>query len=300
MQTVQGVYDNVSATGVAGGNAGNAAGGAISAANNAAAIATFLGAQAQETAEHSAFNEYSRMSEKDLQEMGVETGMDETQFRQKLANLDDSSMDGFRKNVIESLAGSGWSVNNPEDATPENIKKNSERLYNQLMDTKNPNATYQDMLNTVTTPLVNYMQGAVMAAYDQSDLGEYGGGQRSTGSGQGGSGGDKDKDKDKDSGTRKERVDLVLCNKKEIPKLNVNLFKKPPNFTILNKNFKLRDIKINSQDKPKAIMNAIKNGIIETQKRMDPKIIQDDAAEFDPLEATEGSSVPKGKTKTTT
>ena len=56
---------------------------------------------------------------------------------------------------------------------------------------------------------------------------------------------------DKNEGTRKERVDLVLCNKKEIPKLNVNLFKKPPTFTVLNKNFKLRDVKINTEDKPK-------------------------------------------------
>ena len=301
MQTVQGVYNNVSATGVAGSNAGNAADGAVSAANNAAAIATFLGAQAQETAEHSAYMEYSRMSESELREKGIQTGMDETRFRQQLADLNNTGMEGFRQNVIESLTGAGWSVNNPENATPENIQKNAERLYG-LVDPehRDPNASYQDILNTVTAPLINFAQGEVMAAYDQSSIGEYGGGQRATGSGTGGSGdGDSDKDSDK-SGTRKERVDLVLCNKKEIPKLNVNLFKKPPNFTVLNKNFKLRDIKINSQDKPKAIMNAIKNGIIETQKRMDPKIIQDEAGEYNPLEATEGSPTPSGTTETTT
>ena len=299
MQTVEGVYNNVSATGVAGANAGSAANGAVSAANNAALIANFLGAQAQETAEHAAYMEYSRTSEKDLREKGIESGMDETKFRQKLADLSDTSMSSFRENVIKGIAGSGWSVNNPNDATPENIEKNSQRLYDKVMSGKDPNASYQDILNTVTVPLVNYAQGAVMAAYDQSNIGEYGGGNRSKGSGSGGGSGDGS-DKDKDSGSKKERVDLVLCNKKEIPKLNVNLFKKPPNFTILNKNFKLRDIKINSQDKPKAIMNAIKNGIIETQKRMDPKIIQDEDAVYDPLAATDGSSTPSGTTKTTT
>ena len=78
----------------------------------------------------------------------------------------------------------------------------------------------------------------------------------------------------------------------------MNLFKTPPNFTILNKNFKVRDIKINSQDKPKAIMAAVKNGIIETQKRMDPKIIQDESGEYDPLAATEGKATPSGNTPT--
>lgn len=138
--------------------------------------------------------------------------------------------------------------------------------------------------------------GAVEAAYLASDTGE------DTGSGSdgggGGSGGGSDKDDDKKS--KKERVDLVLCNKKEIPKLNVNLFKKPPSFTVLNKNFKLRDIKVNTQDKPKAVLSSIKNAIIDVQKRSDPKIIQDEAAEYDPVSATDGNSVPSGSTNTST
>lgn len=118
-----------------------------------------------------------------------------------------------------------------------------------------------------------------------------------SGSGSGSGSGNKDKD---NTGTRKERVDLVLCNRKQIPKLNVNLFKKPPSFTILNKNFKLRDVKINSEDKPKAIMAAIKNSFIDIQKRTDPKIVQDENSVYDPLEATEGKDLPSGSSKTNT
>ena len=120
------------------------------------------------------------------------------------------------------------------------------------------------------------------------------------GDGSGGGNGSGSGDKDNDSGTRKERVDLVLCNRKTIPKLNVNLFKKPPSFTILNKNFKLRDVKINSEDKPKAIMAAIKNSFIDIQKRTDPKIIQDEDAVYDPAAATDGTNVPSGSAKTNT
>ena len=121
-----------------------------------------------------------------------------------------------------------------------------------------------------------------------SGLGEVGDND-SKGSGGGSGSGDKDKDQ----GTKKERVDLVLCNKKEIPKLNVNLFKKAPSFTILNKNFKLRDIKVNTQDKPKAVLASIKNAIIDVQKRTDPKIIQDEEAIYDPVGATDGNT-PSG------
>lgn len=112
---------------------------------------------------------------------------------------------------------------------------------------------------------------------------------------------DKDKDKDKnksDSSNRKNWVNLAICNKKEIPKLNVNLFKKPPNFTILNRNFKLRDVNVNTADDAKSIQNAVKNSIIEIQNRSNPKIIQDDAAEYDPLSATEGNNLPVGSKKT--
>lgn len=115
------------------------------------------------------------------------------------------------------------------------------------------------------------------------------------GTGSGSSGSDTDKDANKN---RKNWVNLAICNKKEIPKLNVNLFKKPPNFTILNRNFKLRDVNVNTADDPKSIQNAVKNSIIEIQNRSNPKIIQDDAAEYDPVNATEGNPIPTGTKKT--
>lgn len=119
-----------------------------------------------------------------------------------------------------------------------------------------------------------------------------------TGSGSGSGSGSGDNDDNK--GTKKERVDLVLCSKKEIPKLNVNLFKKPPTFTVLNKNFKVRDVKINTEDTPKAIMSSIKNAFIDVQKRSDPKIIQDEDAVYDPEGATDGNPLPSGTAKTRT
>jgi hypothetical protein len=109
---------------------------------------------------------------------------------------------------------------------------------------------------------------------------------------------DKDKDKTKDTSNKKNWVNLAICNKKEIPKLNVNLFKKPPNFTILNRNFKLRDVNVNTADDAKSIQNAVKNSIIEIQNRSNPKIIQDDAAEYDPVNATDGNPIPTGTKKT--
>lgn len=293
MQTVQGVYDNVNMTGNAAGAASGAEGGAVSAANNAASIAAFLGAQAQETAEKSAFKEYQRAGGSSSEE----------EFMSRLGNLDDKDMDVYRDKVFKSLAGAGWSVNNQADATPDNIKKNADRLITESdyqNKSRESGASYQDMLNTVTKPLTNFAQSATMAAYDQSNIGEYGSGSRSSGSGSGGGGGDgSDKGSDKTPNV-KNRVDLVLCNKKTIPKLNVNLFKKAPNFTVLNKNFKVRDIKINTEDKPKAMMNAVKNGIIDVQRRTDPKIIQDDEAVYDPTAATDGDNLPRGSTQTTT
>lgn len=136
--------------------------------------------------------------------------------------------------------------------------------------------------------------------YFASDIGEgddSGSGSGGSGSGGGGSGSSGSGDK---SGTKKDRVDLVLCSKKQIPKLDVNLFKKAPQFTILNKNFRLRDIKISTKDKPKAVLDSIKNAIIDTQQRMDPKIIQDEDAEYNPAEATDGKSLPAGSTNTST
>lgn len=302
-QTVQGVYDTVGVTSTAASNAGNASDGAFSASNNAAAIAAFLGAQAQETA-------YNSTRQAAIDNGDATTGgffgigahvMTEDEWRDTLNNNMDPKYDKYRQDTINAIRGAGLQVNHP-DYTPDQIKNRTNEITKGLVDDVNSGKVkMKDAMNTATKPLLQFAQGATLAAYGQSPIGEYGSGGSSGGGGGGGggSGGGSGSNKD-NAGTKKERVDLVLCNKKEIPKLNVNLFKKPPNFTILNKNFKLRDIKINSQDKPKAIMNAVKNGIIETQKRMDPKIIQDEAADYDPLESTDGKSVPSGTTKTTT
>lgn len=114
----------------------------------------------------------------------------------------------------------------------------------------------------------------------------------------GGSGGGGGKDYDNNNNNRQRYVQLAICNKKAIPKLNVNLFKKAPSFTVMNKNFKLRDIKINTADKAKNIESAVKNAIIDVQERSDPKIIQDEEAEYDPVGATDGDNLPTGTTQT--
>lgn len=151
-----------------------------------------------------------------------------------------------------------------------------------------------DVINTFAK---NYTENPM---FKQRIIDTYNAADEDGGSGSGGSGSGSGNKDNNDNGTRKERVDLVLCNRKTIPKLNVNLFKKPPSFTILNKNFKLRDVKINSEDKPKAIMAAIKNSFIDIQKRTDPKIIQDEDAVYDPAAATDGTNVPSGSAKTNT
>lgn len=159
-------------------------------------------------------------------------------------------------------------------------------------------ANFANTLGTVQKNYADAIQPTVKDAYLASQIGEEDNDQNAAGdSGSGGGDGD---DKDSGKGSKKERVDLVLCNKKEIPKLNVNLFKKPPSFTVLNKNFKLRDIKVNTQDKPKAVLSSIKNAIIDVQKRTDPKIIQDETAEYDPAGATDGTNVPSGSSSTGT
>ena len=287
-QTVQGVFDNVTATGLSATNAGSAAAGADGAAANAASIAAFLGANAQSTAIKSAYDKY-KLS-------GGERYKTQDEFE---AALGKGELPQYQRMVLESLAGTGWSLNHP-GASPKMISQNAYRLAGPNSELWESDASFVDKMNTATGLIYDFAQGAVLAGYSQSQIGEYGSGNSGGSGGSGGGSGDSGGSGNKDSGTKKERVDLVLCNKKEIPKLNVNLFKKAPNFTILNKNFKLRDIKINSEDKPKAIMNAVKNGIIETQKRMDPKIIQDETAEYNPVEATDGSSTPSGTTKTTT
>ena len=146
--------------------------------------------------------------------------------------------------------------------------------------------------NYQTKAFYNQLNNAYLNSGGDDDTSSPGGG--------GGSGGNGGSNNDSGTGTRRERVDLVLCNKKEIPKLNVNLFKKPPSFTILNKNFKLRDVKINSEDKPKAIMAAIKNSFIDIQKRTDPKIIQDEDAVYDPKAATDVTNLTSGSSQAKT
>lgn len=288
MQTVQGVYDNVHMTGNATEAASGAEGGAVSAANNAAAIATILGAQAQSAAEKAAFEKYNRA--------GGKYGTQE----EFVAAVGRGELPQYEREILQSLEGSSWSLMNG-DRDPDHVEQNSKRLYSKL---DKMGGSYQDKLNRATWGIVQYGQKATMAAYDASNIGEYGSGSRGSGGGSGsgsgsGGGGGSDKGSDKTQNV-KNRVDLVLCNKKTIPKLNVNLFKKAPNFTVLNKNFKVRDIKINTEDKPKAMMNAVKNGIIDVQRRTDPKIIQDDEAVYDPTAATDGDNLPHGSTQTTT
>lgn len=288
MQTVQGVYANVSMTGNAAGAASGAQSGAVSAANNAAAIATILGAQAQTAAEKAAFEKYNRA--------GGKYGTQE----EFVAAVARGELPQYEREILQSLEGTSWSLMNG-DRNPAHVEQNSKRLYSKL---DKMGGSYQDKLDTATWGIVQYAQKATMAAYDASNIGEYGSGSRGSGGGSGGGsgsggGGGSDKGSDKNQNV-KNRVDLVLCNKKTIPKLNVNLFKKAPNFTVLNKNFKVRDIKINTEDKPKAIMNAVKNGIIDVQRRTDPKIIQDEEAEYNPTAATDGDNLPHGSTQTTT
>lgn len=306
-QTMIAASQNVLATGQAGSNAGSAASGAGAAANNAAVIAGMLGEKLKKEANGLEYENDYLNDPKGPQKynfLGIQFGgvMSEEEFTKRMADMGDSSMNKYRENKWRTEAQWTARISHPEwgeDA----VNAYADRSLNKILD-ENGNIregvskNIQHIDNTILGPGLTAVQQMTRAAYEQSDIGEYGG-NTGSGGGSGGSGDGSDKNKDK-SGTRKERVDLVLCNKKEIPKLNVNLFKKPPNFTVLNKNFKLRDIKINSQDKPKAIMNAIKNGIIETQKRMDPKIIQDEAGEYNPLEATEGSPTPSGTTETTT
>ncbi len=189
-----------------------------------------------------------------------------------------AKMTGYDYNAKDANDYAQQAVNNLKDEHGV-VKQSLSDIYNTFGKNYTENPVFQQRL------IDNYLN-----ATEDDDSGSGGGGG-------GGGGGSGSGDKDKDTGTKKERVDLVLCNKKEIPKLNVNLFKKPPTFTVLNKNFKLRDVKINTEDKPKAIMSSIKNAFIDVQKRTDPKIIQDEEAEYDPAGATDGNALPSGSSK---
>lgn len=174
--------------------------------------------------------------------------------------------------------------------TGDELEENTKRLMGNL--TANGATTYQKW-QTIDKYMAwageQFLPQELLNSLNQ-DVQDY-----DNGTGSGSSDDDKNKDSNK---SRKNWVNLAICNKKEIPKLNVNLFKKPPNFTILNRNFKLRDVNVNTADDAKSIQNAVKNSIIEIQNRSNPKIIQDDSAEYDPVNATEGNTLPTGTKKT--
>jgi len=263
---------------------GGSGAGAISAADNAAAIALLLNAKMEQT-----------LWERDYQQWVKDHPGEEDPYGDAIhfaaqAEADHKTggeLDKYYADWAKMYAASNFMMYNP-DLSAVDAAKRAEDWW-----TGANSATTGAIADTLRKGGVGALQKSIQDAYDASLDAEEG---DSSGSGSGSGSGDKDKS----SGTKKERVDLVLCSKKEIPKLNVNLFKKPPSFTILNKNFKLRDVKINSEDKPKAVMAAIKNSFIDIQKRTDPKIIQDEDAIYDPNAATDGTNLPSGSAKTRT
>lgn len=297
LSTVEQCYANVVATQGAGSAAADAAGGANSAAGNAEIIAQFLAQQAIDKAYESSYNDEKRKNPlvalmgKDIYESLVSND-----------TLDKwtGAFSQQRENIGRTVSATGLRLNNPNMSWDDAWNEAGNR-WNEVHDSsKYPHQGFSSILNTLSGNIKAYAEGATLAEYMNSDVGEGGSHSNPSGSGGGGGGdGGGGGGSGDDSGRNtKNRVDLVLCNKKEIPKLNVNLFKKEPNFTVLNKNFKLRDIKINTKDTPKSILDAVKNGIIDTAKRMDPKIIQDEEAVYDPMGATEGTPTPSGTTPT--
>lgn len=276
------------------GEVGGAGAGAVSAAQNAAAIAVLLNAKMEDELSKTVHKDYMSKSDKP-NELRYQTPEQLDAAATKAHNDYIAGKDlGDRAYLLKyyddkqkAHAAVNFQLYNPSLSDVDAAKR-AEEWYKGVS-----GATSGAHYDTLRKGSVKALQGAILSSYDaglNDDEGE--------GSGSGsGSGNGNNND---NNGTRKERVDLVLCNKKTIPKLNVNLFKKPPSFTILNKNFKLRDVKINSEDKPKAIMAAIKNGFIDIQKRTDPKIIQDEDAVYDPAAATDGTNVPSGSAKTRT
>lgn len=262
-----------------------------STAANAAAIAALLNAKVRAELKDALYTEG--------QDEGITNGKDKDQFYTDLKDAYDknkNSKEGkfFEQHYLKPYADIAISQYGLSGTDLDNHVSDYMKFF------KDYSYSSNSAIKSIGDRLNNALKTQIDTQYALSDLPDGSSGNSGGGGGGSGGGGSGGSDNSGSGGTRKERVDLVLCNKKEIPKLNVNLFKKPPNFTVLNKNFKLRDIKINSQDKPKSIMNAVKNGIIETQKRMDPKIIQDETAEYNPVEATDGTSTPSGTTRTTT
>lgn len=270
--------------------------GAVSAAQNAAAIAALLNAELENKLDEQSYQKYVN----DMTAQGVAPDQRKYKTQEDWAAAVDAArndgkdtwIDKYAADKYKAYAATNYMMWNP-NLSEADAAKRAEEWYNSLGPDVKSSAIHDTLRKGARTALTNQILDAYDAGLDEEEgSGSGGGGGSGSGSG--------DKDKDKDSGTRKERVDLVLCNRKTIPKLNVNLFKKPPSFTILNKNFKLRDVRINSEDKPKAIMAAIKNSFIDIQKRTDPKIIQDEDAVYDPAAATDGTNVPSGSAKTNT
>jgi len=222
-----------------------------------------------------AMKKAQKSSEEYLKKYGVENGS-YWKTHQKYTDIakeyESPTIGNFMKRLASNIPGfpsSGYSDYNATDI----MKLNDEVVKN------NP-----DVIKYLMN-LTNTINESNMDAEDAAD-------DETGGSGKGGGG------KDYDNNNRQRYVQLAICNKKAIPKLNVNLFKKAPSFTVMNKNFKLRDIKINTADKAKNIESAVKNAIIDVQERSDPKIIQDEEAEYDPVGATDGDNLPTGTTQT--
>ena len=221
-----------------------------------------------------AMKKAQKSSEEYLKKYGVENGS-YWKTHQKYTDIakeyESPTIGNFMKRLASNIPGfpsSGYSDYNATDIMKLNdeVVKNNPEVIKYLMN------------------LTNTINESNMDAEDAAD-------DETGGSGRGGG-------KDYDNNNRQRYVQLAICNKKAIPKLNVNLFKKAPSFTVMNKNFKLRDIKINTADKAKNIESAVKNAIIDVQERSDPKIIQDEEAEYDPVGATDGDNLPTGTTQT--
>lgn len=278
---------------------GDAASGAISTANNAAAIAAYLSVMALESAIQYSYDKavldggFSGTKEEWMAKAGSKGwasdvgdwwGATSAKLTggSYIANKEAADMiftDYYAPIIAQNHPD--WSSDQVADYAKKKAKETSGK-------------DFMSRFGTASRWYQSTFAPAIEDAYLASDVGEDTGSGSGSGSGGGGDGGGSDSD----NKNTKNRVDLVLCNKKEIPKLNVNLFKKEPSFTVLNKNFKVRDIKVNTQDKPKAILSSVKNAIIDVEKRTDPKIIQDEEGEYDPVAATEGNSTPSGKTST--
>lgn len=307
-QTMMAANQNVLATGTAGSNAASAASGAGAAANNAAVIAGMLGEKLKQDVGGLEFeNDYMSDPNGPKSFFGwtnpwIGDTLNKEQFLKGYNDPSNHDFDKYRLAGAKTEAEFSARMQHPDwsqDQVAAYAERSRQKIFSDDGTIKDGvSKDWQTIQNTILKPGLAGVQQMVESAYDQSQVGEYGGKSGGSGSGGGSGGGSGSDGSDKKSGSTTSRVDLVLCSKKEIPKLNVNLFKKPPQFTVLSKNFKLDNLQITTQDKPDAIMNAVKNGLIDTQQRLDPKIVQDEQAVYDPLASTDGS-LPNGKSKVT-